>query len=177
MKIRELSISARAKVCLLTAGYEALEDLKDITDEELLEIRNLNAKGVAEIREKIEEYFAEENMNMYDEAMKIAIDELEFSERTYNCLKRAGINTLGDLCDRMWDDMIHVQNLGKKGFEEILFKISALGYSFKDVQRNDIYDYPMFKELLSMPIADMNISQSTKDILSQNGIDIIKELC
>lgn len=177
MKIRELSISARAKVCLLTAGYEALEDLKDITDEELLEIRNLNAKGVAEIREKIEEYFAEENMNMYDEAMKIAIDELEFSERTYNCLKRAGINTLGDLCDRMWDDMIHVQNLGKKGFEEILFKISALGYSFKDEQRNDIYDYPMFKELLSMPIADMNISQSTKDILSQNGIDIIKELC
>ena len=176
MKIRELSISARAKVCLLTAGYEALEDLKDITDEELLEIRNLNAKGVAEIREKIEEYFAEENMNMYDEAMKIAIDELEFSERTYNCLKRAGINTLGDLCDRMWDDMIHVQNLGKKGFEEILFKISALGYSFKDEQRNDIYDYPMFKELLSMPIADMNISQSTKDILSQNGIDIIKEL-
>ena len=177
MKIRELSISARAKVCLLTAGYEELEDLKDITDEELLEIRNLNAKGVAEIREKIEEYFAEENMNMYDEAMKIAIDELEFSERTYNCLKRAGINTLEDLCDRMWDDMIHVQNLGKKGFEEILFKISSLGYSFKDEQRADIYDYPMFKELLSMPIADMNISQRTKDVLSQNGIDIVKELC
>ena len=47
MKIQELSISARAKFCLLTAGYEELEDMKNITDEELLEIRNLNAKGVA----------------------------------------------------------------------------------------------------------------------------------
>lgn len=70
MKIRELSISARAKGCLLTAGYEELEDLKDITDEELWEIRNLNAKGVAEIREKIEEYFAEEDFMDFEYSYK-----------------------------------------------------------------------------------------------------------
>ena len=57
MKIQELNISARARMCLLSAGYEEIEELKDITDEKLLKIRNLNAKGVLEIREKIEEYF------------------------------------------------------------------------------------------------------------------------
>lgn len=50
MKIQELNISARARMCLLSAGYEEIEELKDTTDEELLKIRNLNAKGVLEIR-------------------------------------------------------------------------------------------------------------------------------
>lgn len=61
MKIRELSISARAKMCLRTAGYEDIEDLENITDEELLKIRNLNEKGVAEIRKAINEYFTKED--------------------------------------------------------------------------------------------------------------------
>lgn len=43
MKIRELTISARAKTCLLAAGYEDIEELESITDEELLNIRNLNS--------------------------------------------------------------------------------------------------------------------------------------
>ncbi|MGN9055794.1 DNA-directed RNA polymerase subunit alpha C-terminal domain-containing protein [Bariatricus sp. HCP28S3_A7] len=58
MKIRKLTISARAKTCLLAAGYEDIEELESITDEELLNIRNLNRKGVAEIREAIDVYFA-----------------------------------------------------------------------------------------------------------------------
>ena len=62
MKIRELSISARARMCLLTAGYEDIEELRDITDEELLKIKNLNVKGVAEIREEIELYFLKKSM-------------------------------------------------------------------------------------------------------------------
>lgn len=56
MKIQELNISARARMCLLSAGYEEIEELKDTTDEELLKIRNLNAKGVLEIRRAIGEY-------------------------------------------------------------------------------------------------------------------------
>ena len=45
MKIRELPISARAKMCLLSAGYEDIEELENIADEELLKIKNLNEKG------------------------------------------------------------------------------------------------------------------------------------
>ena len=73
MKIRELSISARARMCLLTAGYEDIEELRDITDEELLEIRNLNVKGVTEIRAAIEAYFIEEE----DESEKDLEDEFK----------------------------------------------------------------------------------------------------
>lgn len=60
-------------MCLLTAGYEDIEELRDITDEELLEIRNLNVKGVTEIRAAIEEYFIEEE----DESEKDLEDEFK----------------------------------------------------------------------------------------------------
>ena len=271
MKIRELSISARAKGCLLTAGYEELEDLKDITDEELLEIRNLNAKGVAEIREKIEEYFAEEDFmdfedsyedefidfdddyditifqgderigvtvkfcglefdvvsetitiniwvnsksedtydiwikglyingkqhkeysnigkisdydsgymeeviddnadisyeeirtikflveiddendnelanskvvtvscNVYNESfsvesIEVPLDELGFTVGTYNCLKRAGILSLGDICEKTMEDMTHIRNLGRKSLEEVIDKLNDLGLSLSE---------------------------------------------
>ena len=150
MRIQELSISARTKGCLLTAGYEELEDLKDITDEELLKIRNLNAKGVAEIREKIEEYFAEEDFidceDLYEDEFEdiiedgedyldsrdISLDELEFSVRTYNCLKRAGILSLGDICEKTMEDMTYVRNLGRKGLEEVIDKLNELGLSLNE---------------------------------------------
>lgn len=60
-------------MCLLTAGYEDIEELRDITDEELLEIRNLNVKGVTEIRAAIEAYFIEEE----DESEKDLEDEFK----------------------------------------------------------------------------------------------------
>lgn len=53
----------------------------------------------------------------------VAIEELDFSIRTYNCLKRHGINTLGELKHLSEDELIHVRNLGKKSYEEILNKV------------------------------------------------------
>ena len=58
MKIIELNISARSKHCLLNAGYKDVEDLRDVSDETLSEIRNLNQACVAEIRKAIVEYFS-----------------------------------------------------------------------------------------------------------------------
>ena len=57
MKIRYLNISARARDCLLNAGYEEIEELKWITDEELTKIKNINENCVKEIRGAIDEYF------------------------------------------------------------------------------------------------------------------------
>ena len=59
------------------------------------------------------------------------IDELELSVRSYNCLKRAGIGTIGELCDRSEEDMKKIRNLGKKSLEEILLKIKDLGLSLR----------------------------------------------
>jgi len=58
------------------------------------------------------------------------IDELDLSVRSYNCLKRAGINTVGDLTSKTEDEMMKVRNLGKKSFDEIRKKLDELGQTF-----------------------------------------------
>ncbi|MDO4488505.1 MAG: DNA-directed RNA polymerase subunit alpha [Eubacteriales bacterium] len=62
----------------------------------------------------------------------MSIDELELSVRSYNCLKRAGINTVGELCAKTQDDMMKVRNLGRKSLDEVLIKLKDLGLSLQD---------------------------------------------
>lgn len=61
--------------------------------------------------------------------LDIVIEDLDFSVRTYNCLKRAGINTIGDLVARSEEDMMKVRNLGKKSLEEVIQKLEEMGLS------------------------------------------------
>ena len=56
-----------------------------------------------------------------------SIDELELSVRSYNCLKRAGINTVEDLCAKTMDDLMKVRNMGRKSLDEILNKLESMG--------------------------------------------------
>ncbi|MCR5625984.1 MAG: DNA-directed RNA polymerase subunit alpha [Lachnospiraceae bacterium] len=63
----------------------------------------------------------------YEKATSISIDELELSVRSYNCLKRAGINTVAELINKTPDDMMKVRNLGRKSLEEVLDKLKELG--------------------------------------------------
>ena len=60
-------------------------------------------------------------------ALETPIEELDFSVRAYNCLKRAGINTVEDLTNRSEEDMMKVRNLGRKSLEEVIAKLAALG--------------------------------------------------
>ena len=64
-----------------------------------------------------------------EKALVMSIDELELSVRSYNCLKRAGINTVEELCNRTSEDMMKVRNLGRKSLEEVLAKLKELGLS------------------------------------------------
>ena len=64
-----------------------------------------------------------------DRAIVMSIDELELSVRSFNCLKRAGINTVKELCDKTPEDMMKVRNLGRKSLEEVLGKLKELGLS------------------------------------------------
>ena len=66
---------------------------------------------------------ADKDGKIYD----MNIDELELSVRSYNCLKRAGINTVGELTNKTSDDMMKVRNLGRKSLEEVLAKLKELG--------------------------------------------------
>jgi DNA-directed RNA polymerase subunit alpha len=63
--------------------------------------------------------------------LDMTIDELELSVRSYNCLKRAGINTVGELCNKTPDDMMKVRNLGRKSLEEVLAKLKDMGLSLR----------------------------------------------
>ena len=63
--------------------------------------------------------------------LDMTIDELELSVRSYNCLKRAGINTVGELCSKTPDDMMKVRNLGRKSLEEVLAKLKDMGLSLR----------------------------------------------
>ena len=59
----------------------------------------------------------------------MTIEELDLSVRSFNCLKRAGINTVNDLISRSEEEMMKVRNLGKKSFDEVKEKLNSLGYN------------------------------------------------
>ena len=66
-----------------------------------------------------------------EKTLEMTIEELDLSVRSYNCLKRAGINTVKELTDRTVSDMMKVRNLGQKSLEEIKLKLNDLGVSFR----------------------------------------------
>ena len=65
-------------------------------------------------------------------ALETTIEDLDFSVRAYNCLKRAGIHTLQDLVNKSENDMMKIRNLGKKSLKEVLDKVRDLGLVLRD---------------------------------------------
>ena len=80
---------------------------------------------------KTAEVMIEKPSDTKGKVLEMNIDELELSVRSYNCLKRAGINTVEELCNKTPDDMMKVRNLGRKSLEEVLAKLSELGLQLR----------------------------------------------
>lgn len=78
---------------------------------------------------KTAEVMVEKEDNEKEKVLEMNIDELELSVRSYNCLKRAGINTVEELTNKTPEDMMKVRNLGRKSLEEVLAKLKELGLS------------------------------------------------
>ena len=102
-----LSMAAR----ILNEHLELFIDLSDIA-------KNMSIMSQKELSEK-------------DKMLETPIEDLEFSVRSYNCLKRAGIHTVADILSRTEHDMMKVRNLGKKSLDEVVAKVNSLGLSFK----------------------------------------------
>ena len=64
-----------------------------------------------------------------EKVLEMTIEELDLSVRAFNCLKRAGVNTVGDLINKSPDEMMKVRNLGKKSLEEVMAKLESLGFN------------------------------------------------
>lgn len=74
------------------------------------------------------EMMAEKDDSGKEKVLEMTIEELDLSVRSFNCLKRAGINTVNDLIEKSAEEMMKVRNLGKKSFEEVKEKLKSLGY-------------------------------------------------
>lgn len=80
---------------------------------------------------KTAEIMVEKPADEKEKALEMSIDELELSVRSFNCLKRANINTVEELTNRTAEDMMKVRNLGRKSLEEVLSKLKELGLSLR----------------------------------------------
>jgi len=77
------------------------------------------------------EVYVEKNDQGKEKILEMVIEDLDLSVRSFNCLKRAGLNTVGDLINRTEEEMIKVRNLGRKSLEEVIAKLNSLGLSFR----------------------------------------------
>lgn len=72
----------------------------------------------------------------HDKMLEMTVEELDLSVRSFNCLKRAGINTVEDLISRTEEDMMKVRNLGRKSLEEVMHKLTMMGLSLASQENN-----------------------------------------
>ena len=77
------------------------------------------------------EIMVEKEEDQKEKVLEMTIEELDLSVRSYNCLKRAGINTVEDLTNRTEEEMMKVRNLGRKSLDEVLGKLEELGLALK----------------------------------------------
>ena len=85
------------------------------------------AEGVSET----ESIMADKKVNEKEKVLDLTIDELDLSVRSFNCLKRAGINTVEDLIYKTEEEMMKVRNLGRKSLEEVIAKLNSFGFTLK----------------------------------------------
>lgn len=110
-----------------TDGTVETEDALDYASQHLIQHFALFSDLETEIEEVHEEVEIEEEPQ--NQVYEVLIEDLDFSVRTYNCLKRAGINTVGDLVAKAESDMMKIRNLGRKSLEEIIIKLEDMGLS------------------------------------------------
>lgn len=77
------------------------------------------------------EIMKEKEETRKEKVLEMTIEELDLSVRSFNCLKRAGINTVEDLISRSEEDMMRVRNLGRKSLDEVVSKLNVLGFSLR----------------------------------------------
>lgn len=107
---------------------EAISYSAKILTEQLSLFVNLN------MEDTMPEVSADKDSGKKEKVLEMNIEELDLSVRSYNCLKRAGVNTVEDLVCKSEDEMMKVRNLGKKSLEEVLQKLESMGLNLKNLE-------------------------------------------
>ncbi len=87
--------------------------------------------GLAEAAADGESIMTSKDTEAREKVLDMTIEDLDLSVRSFNCLKRAGINTVEDLTNKSEEDMMKVRNLGRKSLEEVIAKLASFGYALK----------------------------------------------
>ncbi len=106
-------------------AQEALSLAAKVLSEHLNLFVNLTDRGLST------QIMVVKNDKGKEKVLEMTIEELNLSVRSFNCLKRAGINTVEDLISKSEEDMMKVRNLGRKSLEEVVFKLDTLGFSLR----------------------------------------------
>ena len=114
---------------VLTNGVISAKEAVSLGAKILNEHLNLFANLSEETRGT--QIMVEREETVKEKILEMTIEELDMSVRSFNCLKRAGINTVEDLTNKTEEDMIKVRNLGKKSLEEVIAKLHSLGLDLK----------------------------------------------
>ncbi|MBO5200546.1 MAG: DNA-directed RNA polymerase subunit alpha [Clostridia bacterium] len=86
---------------------------------------------LAEVGSESENIMADKQTTEREKVLDMTIEDLDLSVRSFNCLKRAGINTVEDLTEKTEEDMMKVRNLGRKSLEEVIAKLASFGFALK----------------------------------------------
>ena len=117
-----------------TDGTTSAQEALSLSARVLTEHLNLFVNLCDEAAET--EIMVENDEKGKEKALEMTIEELDLSVRSFNCLKRAGINTVGDLVNKSEDDMMKVRNLGRKSLEEVMAKLDSLGFTLTKDEDN-----------------------------------------
>ena len=115
----------------LTAYDELFKDDKEIREGRLPKIYEIPIELIDDFPDHPFKVKMDEGEVKEETQAELLIDDLELSVRSFNCLKRAGINTVAELCKKTEEDLMKSRNLGKKSIVEIIEKLQSRGLSLK----------------------------------------------
>jgi hypothetical protein len=128
-RVEALEFSARTLNCFDKANIETLGDLIKLTEDDLLNLEHFGKRSLYEVRDKLNPFINlhlrvssyTESINKYSEKEKLAklVDSRAFSTRTLNCFSKANIETLGDLIKLTEDDLLNLEDFGKRSLYEV----------------------------------------------------------
>lgn len=131
MRLKDLFLPPIALNPLGRYGVKTLGELCAMNEEELIKVRSLGQRGWATIIAFMNKLGVAFSTKKEPKIFSMTIEELDFPVRIYNCLKRAGINTVGDLTEETFEDILKIKNLGRQHLQPIVDKLHSLGLALK----------------------------------------------
>lgn len=176
-------LSRRAKGCLLRSGYVYIQDILNLTEGDLYQIRNMGYKSVEEIKNLISDYHSGVNV-LCDDApddpackldetdVECLLQDTSLSVRAKNVLIRAGYNKVGDILEVTEEELASYRNLGRLTIQEILefVKNIRIANGFDDDQEDG--EYSIFLQ----PIKSTSLSNRAKNSLLESGYQVVGDI-